>query len=150
MLATRPARRSSPTALVRIDTDPSYQRPDWRAVAKALGPPTGPRAVVVYDGLATDPLAVYLRGVPWTDPVGPVSVDEVDVVGYPWQTMAVRCRGGVKLIATKRVNDSLVARFSIADGWRFTAGQVAIHGGRLLGPAPQGAACSCRARRTAG
>ncbi len=136
--------------LVRIDTDTSYQRPDWRAVAKALGPPTGPRAVIVYNGLATDPLAVYLRGVPWTDPVGPVSVDEVDVVGYPWQTTADPLPRGIKLIATKRVNDSLVARFSIAHGWRFTAGQVAIHGGRLLGPAPQGAVVLLQGAPTAG
>ena len=136
--------------LIRIDTDAGYQRPDWRAVAQALGAPAGSRAVIVYDGLATDPLAVYLPGVPWKDPVGPVSVGEVDVVGYPWQTTAAPLPTGVKLIATRRVDDSLVARFSIAPGWRLTPGQIALRGGRLLGPAPQGAVVLVQGAHAAG
>ncbi len=104
--------------LVRIDTQARYQRPDWRAVTRALGPAAGRRAIVVYDGLAIDPLKVYLRGVPWTEPGGPVRVGEVDVVGYRWQTMPRVLPSDVRLIGTRRVNGDLVARFSLAGTWR--------------------------------
>ncbi len=124
--------------LVRINTDAAYQRPDWRAVAHALGPASGRRAIVVYNGLATDPLAVYLRGVPWTEPGGQVSVNEVDVVGYSWQAPGHPLPSDVKLIATKRVGDSLVARFSLARGWRLTREAIGIRAPGLLGPAPAG------------
>jgi hypothetical protein len=124
--------------LISINTDTQYQRPDWRAVAHALGAPSGPRAVIVYDLLAIDPLAVYLPGVSWKAAPGPVTVGEVDVVGYPWQATAARLPPHVKLITTKRVDDSLVARFSIAGGWRLTPGEIAMTGSRLLGPAPPG------------
>ena len=54
-------------AQVRISDNPQYQRPNWRGVARALGTAGGPRAIVAYDGsAATDPLAIYLPGVPWT------------------------------------------------------------------------------------
>jgi mannosyltransferase len=127
--------------LVRINTDARYQRPDWRGVARALGPaPPGERAIVVYDGLATDPLSVYLRGVPWTEPVGPVRVGEVDVVGYPWQTMPGVLPTGVRLIGTRRVAGYLVARFSLANGSPQTPGQISSRAVALLGPAGPGAA----------
>jgi 4-amino-4-deoxy-L-arabinose transferase-like glycosyltransferase len=120
--------------LVRIDTDAQYQRPDWRAVAQALGSSSGPRAIAVYDGLGTDPLAFYLRGVPWKEPAGQVSVSEVDVVGYVWQAPAEPLPPDIKLIATRRVGDSLVARFSLARGWRLTRTGIAGRASGLLGP----------------
>jgi len=119
-------------------------------VAHALAAPTGRRAIIVYDGLAIDPLAVYLPGVPLTDPAGPVDVSEVDVVGYPWQATPAPLPPHVKLIGTKRVDDSLVARFSIAGGWRLTPGQIANTGSGLLGPAPQGAAVLLQGTRANG
>ena len=124
--------------LVRINTDTAYQRPDWRAVAEALGAASGRRAIVVYNGLATDPLAVYLRGVPWTEPRGVVRVNEVDVVGYAWQTPGRPLPADVKLIGTKRIGDSLVARFAIAGGWRGTRAAIGTRAPGLLGPAPAG------------
>jgi uncharacterized membrane protein len=124
--------------LIRIDTDTQYQRPDWRAVAQALGPPSGTRAIIVYDSLGTDPLALYLRGVPWTGPAGPVGVTEVDVVGYPWQTPADRLPAKVKLISTRRVGGSLVARFSLLREWRFTRDGIAVRVSGLLAPSPPG------------
>ena len=136
--------------LVRIATDAQYQRPDWRGVAHALAAPTGRRAIIVYDGLAIDPLVVYLPGVPLTDPAGPVDISEVDVVGYPWQATPAPLPPHVKLIGTKRVDDSLVARFSIAGGWRLTPGQIANTGSGLLGPAPQGAAVLLQGTRANG
>ena len=128
-------------ALVRIDTDAQYQRPDWRGVAKALGPAAGRRAIVLYDGgLATDPLMLYLKGVPWTQPSGQVPVDEVDVVGYSWQTLGDGLGSRVRLIGSKRVNDYLVDRFSLASPWRLTPAQIATRAPKLLGPWPQSAA----------
>ena len=49
---------------IRINSDSTYQRPNWRGVAEALWTPsTGPRAVVAYDGgFAAVPIALYLRG----------------------------------------------------------------------------------------
>jgi hypothetical protein len=121
--------------LIRIDTDARYERPAWREVAQSLGAARTPRAIVLYDGgLATDPLAVYLHGVPWTEPAGPVSVGEVDVIGYPWQSMPAVLPANVRLIGTRTVNGYLVARFSIAGGWRLTRGQIGLRGGQLLGP----------------
>jgi uncharacterized membrane protein len=124
--------------VIRIATDQQYQRPDWRAVAQALGSPSGPRAVIVYDSLGTDPLAFYLRGVPWTEPAGPVGVSEVDVVGYPWQTPTNRLPANVRLIATRRVGGSLVARFSLVHEWRLTRTGIAAGASGLLGPSPAG------------
>jgi uncharacterized membrane protein len=127
-------------ALVRIDTDAQYQRPDWRSVAKALGPASGRRAIVLYDGaIATDPLMLYLKGVPWTQPPGQVSVSEVDVVGYPWQALGHGLGPRVRLIASKRVNDYLVDRFSLAGTWRLAPDEIATRAPELLGPWSQSA-----------
>jgi mannosyltransferase len=133
--------------LIRIESDAHYQRPAWREVAQALGPARSPRAIVVYDGFATDPLGVYLHGVPWTEPTGPVSVGEVDVVGYRWQTMPAVLPANVRLIGTRTVNGYLVARFSIAGGWRATREQIGLRGDRLLGPGPPGPAVLVQSAR---
>jgi mannosyltransferase len=136
--------------LIRINTDPAYQRPDWHAVAQALGSPSGRRAIVVYNGLATDPLAFYLRGVPWTERGGEVSVNEVDVVGYAWQTAGNPLPPDVKLIATKRVGDSLLARFSLGRGWRLTPAAIGTRAPGLLGPAPAGPTVLVQSAGTSG
>jgi mannosyltransferase len=104
--------------LVRINTDAQYQRPDWRGVAAALGSPSGPRAIVAYDDLATDPLKLYLRGVPWTRPNNPVTVNEVDVVGYQGQKPADPLPPGVRVLGERRVDDFFVTRFSLDRPWR--------------------------------
>jgi 4-amino-4-deoxy-L-arabinose transferase-like glycosyltransferase len=122
--------------LVRIDTDAAYQRPDWRAVAGALGASPVQRAIVAYDGgMATDPLIIYLPGVPWSQPTGPVTVGELDVVGYPWQIVPSSLPPGVKLIASKPVNRYLVARFSVSPAGHLSPAAVGALAPRLLGPA---------------
>ena len=127
--------------LVRIDTDAGYQRPDWRGVAHALGPASTRREIVVYDGgLASDPLIFYMRGIPWKQPSAALSVGEVDVVGYLWQAVPDRLPSGVRLIASRRVNDYLVDRFAIAGDWRLTPVQIAIRAPTLLGPWSQASA----------
>jgi uncharacterized membrane protein len=106
---------------VRAQSDSRYQRPDWRGVAAALGNTGSTRAIVLYDGLATDPLATYLPRVPWTTPKAPVGVAEVDVVGNSWQRPAGRAR----LIASKVVDGYLVDRFALKPGWRLTPDVIA-------------------------
>lgn len=127
--------------LIRTDTDARYQRTDWRGVAQALGPASTRRAIVVYDGsLASDPLIFYMRGIPWRQPSAAISVDEVDVVGYSWQAVPDRLPAGVRLIASRRVDDYLVDRFAIAGKWRLTPVQIAIRAPTLLGPWAQSSA----------
>jgi len=128
-------------AQIRIQSDQRYQRPDWRGVAAALGRPTASRAVVVYDGLATDPLATYLPGVPWTEPSAAVSVSEVDVVGSTWQRSATRLPAGARLIGSRVVDGFLVDRFATDPAWITTPSAIALRAAsELLGPEPPDAA----------
>jgi 4-amino-4-deoxy-L-arabinose transferase-like glycosyltransferase len=129
-------------AQVKVDNNPQYQRPDWRGVARALGAASGPRAIVAYPGSpATDPLATYLPGVPWTAPSSrPATVGEVDVVGYRWQTVARPLPGGVSLRGRSTVNDFVVDRFSVTPARRMTTAQIGTLAGSLLGPAVVGSA----------
>jgi hypothetical protein len=135
---------------IRIATDQHYQRPDWRAVAHALGSASGPRAIVAYDDLATDPLKLYLRRVPWTNPARPVAVGEVDVVGYPLQRVADRLPEGVRLLSTTRVDDFLVFRFSVARPEPLTADQIGSRAERLLANGPPGQVVLLQSSRMAG
>jgi mannosyltransferase len=128
-------------ALVRIDTDANYQRPDWRGVARVLGAPAGRRAIVAYDGgFATDPLILYLPGVPWTQGPAPVTVGEVDVVGQTWQTIERPLPVGVRLIADRTVNAFRVVRFAVDPGWQGTPTAIGERASALLGPAPSNVA----------
>jgi hypothetical protein len=69
-------------ATARVQTTPYYQRPNWRAVATALGTARVPRAIFAAGGETADPLKLYLPGVSWTQPRDRVvSIREIDVVG---------------------------------------------------------------------
>jgi 4-amino-4-deoxy-L-arabinose transferase-like glycosyltransferase len=69
-------------AAVRVQTHPYLERPNWRAVAHALGPATVPRAILAADGTTADPLKIYLPRVQWTEPDAKrMWIREVDVVG---------------------------------------------------------------------
>lgn len=130
-------------AQARIGSHAQYQRPDWRGVARALGPaPAGGRAIVAYDGgLATDPLATYLPGVAWKQDanVAP-TVSEIDVVGHAWQAIGRPLPTGVRTITTKVMDDFLVARFAIEPARRLSIAQINAAAPALLGPAgPTGA-----------
>jgi len=125
-------------AQVRIDGSSSYQRPDWRGVAAALG--TGPaagRAIVAYDGdLAGGPLAIYLPHVAWSQRAsGAATVAEIDVVGHIWQAVGRPLPSGVRLISSKVVHDFLIARFAIGPAQRLSRAQVQARAPSLLGPA---------------
>jgi hypothetical protein len=122
---------------VRIGNSPQYQRPDWRGVASALGPASSSRAILAYDsGFAAQPLAIYLHGVPWSQPPQtPVTVNEVDVVGSVYQQPPQNLPPGTKLLSTKVVKGGfLVDRFAVP-GWRLTPAELAARAPSLLGPA---------------
>ncbi len=79
-----------------------------------------------------------------------MAVTEVDVVGYVWQAPANPLPPDVKLIATRRVGDSLVARFSLAGGRRLTRSAIGARAVTLLGPASPGPAVLVQSPRPAG
>ena len=122
---------------IRIDNNPQYQRPNLRGVATALGHPVVRRAVVAYDGdFAAQPLAVYLRGVPWPPgPNVPATVNEVDIVGGGWQTIPNPLPAGVRLIARTPVDGFLVARFALQPAWQGAPATLGARAGALLTPA---------------
>lgn len=140
--------------LIDIARTPQYQRPDWRGVATALGPANTQRAVTVYDGpFGTQPLSIYLPGVPWQQSSRPVAVAELDIVGNTWQALRRPFPPGVRLIASRTVGGFLVERFSLpAPGWRLGPAAIAERAGALLYPAPSGASVlvqTAQAARTA-
>jgi mannosyltransferase len=108
-------------ALVRIDSSPQYQRPDWRGVAAALGAPSGPRAIVAYDGpAATVPLSIYLPGARTPAAQAPVTVRELDVVGNAYDRVSPSLPAGSRLIASRDLDGYLVERFSFDPGLDMT------------------------------
>jgi mannosyltransferase len=69
---------------VYSDFRPTLQRDDWRTVAREIGPPRGPRAILVWEQ-GDEPLAFYVGAgetrVKWKQwRHGPIPVSEVDVV----------------------------------------------------------------------
>jgi hypothetical protein len=136
-------------ALVRIDREQQYQRPDWRGVAAALGNAPATRAIVSYDGpFGTQPLSLYLPGSAWSAPgPEPVSVSEVDVVGSTWQTTPSPLPAGTTLLTERRVNDFLIERFAVKPSWTMTPSAIAAKAGSLLSPAPAGSAVLIQRRQ---
>ena len=67
-------------AVIAVDLHRPYQRDDWRGAVRALGPATGPRAIVATPNSATLPLEVSLpRAHVARAPM--VTVQEIDAVG---------------------------------------------------------------------
>jgi len=120
-----------------IDSRTQYQRPDWRGVAGALGAASGQRAIVAYaGGTNASPLSLYLPGVPWHTPPGPLTVSEVDVVGDAYQQAPARLPAGVRLISTSSVADFTVARYAVPR-WRLTPAAIGARAATaLLVPGP--------------
>lgn len=124
-----------------IDDNPQYQRPNWRAVANALGGSSRTRAIVAYDGSFAQPLVLYLHGVPWNPPPQkPVDVGEVDVVGDAWQAPSRPLPQGTRLLSSHAVDGFEVDRFAVTPAWRLTPAAVGSRASDLLGPAPPAAA----------
>lgn len=121
-------------AQVKIESSPQYQRPNWRGVAAALGTTSAPRAIVVYDGLGTDPLATYVPRVDWTTPARPLTIDELDVVGSPFQTRVSPLPAGVSFLGRKVVGGFLVDRFALSPALTLPASAIAGRAQQLLQP----------------
>jgi mannosyltransferase len=66
------------TAIVGVAVDPRLQRPDWKAVAAALGSGSQ-RAVFMVNGCQLLPLSLYLHGLQEA-PAGGAPVTEIDLV----------------------------------------------------------------------
>ncbi len=65
-----------------VQTHAYLQRPNWRRVARALGPARVPRAILAADGTTADALKIYLPGAGWSlRPHRPTLIREIDVVG---------------------------------------------------------------------
>ena len=95
---------------------------------------------LLYDGgYATEPLSLYLPGVPWGQPSGSATVGELDVVGSAWQTVPRTLPPGVRLIGRRSLDGYQAARFALATPWRATPVQLAARARALLGPAAPGA-----------
>jgi mannosyltransferase len=131
---------------IRIGSHAVYQRPPWRQVAAALGVSSVPRGIVAYDGtFATAPLALYVPGVAWTSSSqipqtshAAATVDEIDVVGNVWQSIARPLPAGVRLLSSKGVKSYQVARFLLPRPERLTPGEIGARASALLGPAGSG------------
>ncbi|HXS46889.1 MAG TPA: glycosyltransferase family 39 protein, partial [Solirubrobacterales bacterium] len=67
---------------IYITRTPNLQRPDFRDLAKQLGPPLRPRAILTWK-LAADPIRFYLGGGSRRAYRGVVPVREIDVVSKP-------------------------------------------------------------------
>ncbi|MFL5832208.1 MAG: glycosyltransferase family 39 protein [Solirubrobacteraceae bacterium] len=122
-----------------VQREPRYQRPDWRGVAAALGHGSAPRAVVAYDGgYAAEPIALYLKGQTFAlgDPAA-FRVDEIDVVGSPWQSTPTRLPGAARLLSSRQLGPYLVRRFRLAAPVQLTPAQIAARAGQLLVPATE-------------
>jgi mannosyltransferase len=138
-------------AAVRVQSRPYLERPDWRAVARALGPATVPRAILASDGTTADPLKIYLPGVKWSEPADHATViREVDVVGatkalplrplrltgpravleggvlYPsgWSVPRAVAPPGARLEARFRIDNWIVARFALRRPLRISLGRL--------------------------
>lgn len=137
-------------AAIFVQTHPFLQRPDWRGVARVLGPARVPRAILAANGTTADPLKIYLPGVNWVQPRNrPQLVDEIDVVGAlkkipialsptqaalytstkmplpqarPWpRSVAPR---GMRLVARFWFHNWLIARFALVTPRRLTIKQL--------------------------
>jgi len=134
----------------RVQTIARFMRPQWRDVARALGPAPVPRAILVSDGTTGDPLKIYLPNVSWVQLHNKKQlVDEIDIVGtrkrlrlLPLQTSnrdAVRppagssggaslprsvAPPGARLLWHGRVDNWVVARFALAHPERLSINQL--------------------------
>lgn len=128
---------------LKIESDASFQRPDWRGVAAALGTSTGTRAVAAFDGeFATGPLSFYMPGIPWLGPGAPPGTDsapatitELDLVRDSSQTLRPPS-GAIRLIGHRSVNGYIVDRFALASPWTdVTPKTISARAANLLTPA---------------
>jgi mannosyltransferase len=137
-------------AAVIVQTHPYLQRPNWRGVARWLGPAPVPRAILAADGTTADPLKIYLPNAIWVQLRAQKSlIREIDVVGATKRLALVSDdrnvkqallepqrsdRGsalprsvappGARLLSRVRINNWVVARFALAHPRRLSINQL--------------------------
>ena len=111
----------SAALLVAVARDEELQRADWRTAAEALGPATGPRAVVTAF-LGDDPLEVYRPGTR-RFPRGGASVAEVDVIAYSRPSRKPPAPG-FRLVEQRRVERFTLLRFKAPKPQRLRPGEL--------------------------
>ena len=123
-------------AQVKVNDSPQYQRPDWRGVGRRRSAPRAARARSSRRRVARHRSARHLPSARPLDGAGngAVTVGEVDVVGYRWQTLGRPLPAGARLISTKTVDDFVVDRFALEPHGPLTRAQIAATAGSLLGP----------------
>ena len=149
-------------ATLQVQTHPYLQRPDWRNVARALGPAQTTRAIYAADGTTADPLKIYMPHVAWVQPQRRiVRIDEIDVVGAtkrlalavdrtPAATTTTPPRAtrgspvpvsvsppGARLLARFRVDNWVVARFVLAHPIRVSIKQLISRAPRYFRATPR-------------
>ncbi len=152
----------SVSALI-VQTVPSLQRPNWRNVARSLGPAPATRAILAADGTTADPLKIYLPGVQWVQPKArKILISEIDVVGATKRLPLVaasahageglagperRAKGsslprsvapaGAVLLSRERVDNWIVARFALAHPQWLSITQLSRTAGRYFRRVPK-------------
>jgi mannosyltransferase len=67
---------------LRVQTHAYLERPNWQAVAEALGPARVSRVILAANGTTAQPLKIYLPRVAWSRPERlKTTIEEIDVVG---------------------------------------------------------------------
>ncbi|MEA2196534.1 MAG: mannosyltransferase [Solirubrobacteraceae bacterium] len=132
-------------ATVEIATSHVFQRADWRGVARAIGPSSEPRAILVTGGAEGDALKIYLRRVKWNQAPSTqrLTVDEIDVVGSiailplrgplhrKGRALPVLTHPGAILLGGKWVRNFYVARFELVHPWHLDTAQLSARAGRF-------------------
>jgi hypothetical protein len=149
-------------ATLQVQTHAYLERPDWRNVARALGPAPAARAIYVADGVTADPLKIYLPRVSWVQPQKrSVRIGEIDVVGATKRLALAVSRGsgataaatplptrgrplprsvapsGTRLLARFRVANWIVARFALVHPIRVNIQQLIARAPRYFRATPR-------------
>jgi uncharacterized membrane protein len=133
-------------ATIEIDSSPVFQKADWKGVAKALGPSTEPRAILIAGGPEAIPLKIFVHGVKWNQPpkTRPVLIDQIDVVGsvgrapvrgqghQRGRAIPVRAAPDAVLLGRTWVRNFDIARYELVHPWLMDTSQISARAGRFF------------------
>ena len=137
-------------ATIEIESNPIFQRADWRGVARVLGAASEPRAILIAGGQEAIPLKIFLRGVDWVQPPATrrLIFDQIAVVGsisraplrgpgaHEGPALPMRAALGARFLGRQWVRNFDVARYTLTHPWRLDTDQIAARAGRFFHHAP--------------